>query len=74
MQLLNPKPMNLTDGMIEEFVKYRNKIMHGSYRILNYNVAITAHVLSGLVYCCLLKRIGVSDASILEWCSTKILK
>lgn len=74
MQLLNSESINLTDEMIEEFVKYRNKITHGSYQVLNYNVAITAHVLSGLVYCCLLKRIGVSDVRILEWCSTKILK
>ena len=74
MEILNPTERRITDEMINSFVKYRNKITHGNYRVLNFEIAITAHVLQGLVYCCLLKRIGIDEEKIIEWCRMKMLR
>lgn len=56
------------DDHIKNFVKYRNDITHGKHRVLDYNIATTAHVLAGLVYCCILTRIGLPREKILEMC------
>ncbi len=56
------------DEKIDEFVKYRNKITHGSWRVLSDSVASTAHVLQSLVYCCILTRIGMSKEQICTLC------
>ena len=68
MLTLNPSDIHIGNKEIEEFVKYRNRITHGSWRVLNNSIAITAHVLQGLVYCCLLTRIGMSREIILNLC------
>lgn len=65
---LNDSEINIGEAEINQFVKYRNYITHGSYRVLNMEVAITAYVLSGLVYCCILSRIGLEQQKILELC------
>lgn len=59
---------------IEEFVKYRNDITHGSYRQLTLKIANTAYVMSALVYCCILKRIGFNNQEILIFCKDKLLR
>lgn len=59
--------MEVVDEDIEEFVKYRNHITHGSYRVLDRKIAYTTHVLACLVYCCVLTRIGVSMENIKNW-------
>lgn len=46
---------------IDELVKYRNTITHGSFMPLDNKIAETAFVLMELVYCCILKRIGLTD-------------
>lgn len=51
---------------IDEFVNYRNTITHGSFMPLNDELAETAFILIQLVYCCVLKRIGLSDNTIKE--------
>ncbi len=51
---------------IDEFVKYRNTITHGSFMPLDNSLAETAFILIELVYCCILKRIGMNDNSIME--------
>ena len=73
MLLLNDSSLHITDKEIAEFVKYRNHITHGHHRILDQNVAITAYTLQGLVYCCILKRIGMNDDKIQELCRNKKL-
>lgn len=60
--------------LIHKFVKYRNDITHGSYRVMDKDVALVAQIFKGLVYCCLLKRIGLPIEIIDEFCKTKILK
>ena len=56
------------DSQIRSFVKYRNDITHGKHRVLDHNIAITAHILAGLVYCCILSRIGLPREKVLEMC------
>ena len=58
MLILNQSAIIIDDDAIKAFVIYRNDITHGSHRVLDVKIAITAHCLAGLVYCCLLERIG----------------
>lgn len=58
----------IRDADIKAFVKYRNDITHGRHRILDERIAVTARVLAGLVYCCLLSRIGMERPQILDLC------
>ena len=51
---------------IDELVKYRNTITHGSFMPLDHKLADTTFVLTKLVYCCILKRIGLTDKVIKE--------
>lgn len=51
---------------IDEFVKYRNTITHGNFMPLDSTLAETASILIELVYCCVLKRIGMPDNAIKE--------
>lgn len=62
----------VTDDDIENFIKYRNDITHGSYRVNNLRISQTSYVLECLVYCCLLARIGISEAKIEELCRDKV--
>lgn len=62
----------VTDKDIESFVKYRNDVSHGSYRITDERIIKTAYVLARLVYCCLLARIGLKESQIEKFCKMKI--
>lgn len=73
MLMLNNSTIIVTDEMIEEVVKFRNDITHGNHRVLNSRIALTAHYLSGLAYCCILERIGLDREKIMELCKEKIL-
>lgn len=68
MQAISRGFAKVDDAQIGNFVKYRNDITHGKHRVLDYNIATTAHVLAGLVYCCILSRIGLPREKILELC------
>lgn len=57
---------------IGEFIEYRNRITHGAETQATEDVAATALALRGLVYCCVLKRIGVSEERIIELGQYKI--
>ena len=59
--------LDISDVDIDGFVKYRNDITHGSYRVMDRKIAVTAHFLAYLVYCCILTRIGVSREDIKFW-------
>lgn len=68
MKLIAEKSlMTVEDDDIDNFVKYRNDITHGSYRVLDRKIAFTTHILACLVYCCVLTRIGVSREKIKQW-------
>lgn len=51
---------------IDELVKYRNTITHGNFMPLDNKIAETTFILMELVYCCILKRIGLADRVIKE--------
>ena len=57
---------------IGTFVKYRNEITHGAEMEATKNVIDIAFVLRGLVYCCILKRIGVAEEQIVKLCERQI--
>lgn len=59
--------MIIEDADIDCFVKYRNDITHGSYRVLDHKIAFTTHILACLVYCCVLTRIGIPQERIYQW-------
>lgn len=67
----NPSETKLSDKDIQEFVKYRNNITHGSYRVMDTRIATTAFMLQGLVYCCILNRIGIDKAEIYRLCQNR---
>lgn len=71
MNALNHFNYQITEANLRAFVKYRNHITHGTHRILEPSIGVTAHLLCGLVYCCLLKRIGLPQEKILELCQEK---
>jgi hypothetical protein len=54
----------LKKSRIEELVNYRNTITHGNYMQLNSDLAETTYILMKLVYCCVLKRIGMEKDKI----------
>ncbi|MCM1263612.1 MAG: hypothetical protein NC313_12940 [Butyrivibrio sp.] len=56
----------ISRNQIDQLVKYRNTITHGSFMPLDNDLAETAFVLIKLVYCCILKRIGLTDNAIKE--------
>ena len=75
MIILNFSEIDISDDEISEFVKYRNSITHGSFRVIDSSIVATAYTLSGLVYCSLLSRIGVSREKILNLCKNwKLLR
>ena len=51
---------------IDKLVQYRNTITHGNFMPLDNKLAETAFTLIKLVYCCILKRIGLTDKVIRE--------
>lgn len=71
MNVLNQSDIPIGDNEIHALVKYRNDITHGSYRVLNKEIALTAYLFQGLVYCCLLDRIGVSKDNIRLLCHNR---
>lgn len=58
--LINLYNIDINQEKIEKFVKARNNITHNGFTGMDEDVANTAFVLMGLVYCCTLTRIQVS--------------
>lgn len=67
MTVANKSHITISDAEIDAFVKYRNDITHGSYRVLDSAIAYTTYLMACLVYCCVLTRIGVPRESIKQW-------
>lgn len=64
---------SVSNDDINEFVKYRNDITHGSYRISDSRIENTAYVLECLVYCSLLSRVNLDKSKIEQMCSRLII-
>ena len=73
ISVLNDSDLVITDDHIKAFVKYRNHITHGRHRTADVEIEITAFYMCGLIYCCILERIGLSREKIIELCVEKIL-
>lgn len=71
---LNQTDEIIDDEAIKDFVKYRNSITHGNAKPMTMRVAETAFILSGVIYCCVLNRIGVTKEKILELASYKLIR
>ena len=73
-------PMNILTRQLQRnykidigaFIKYRNSITHGAESRATEQVAAMAYALRGLVYCCVLKRIGLSEEAITDLCNYQI--
>lgn len=63
----------LDHDKIKRFVQYRNAITHQGAQLIDIDVCRTAFVLSAVVYCCILERIGVSKDLILAICHNGII-
>lgn len=74
IEKMNNTNVPVTEESIRKFVKYRNDITHGKHRILDLEIAVTAHCMCGLVYCCILNRVGLERDTILELSKYKLLK
>lgn len=64
MQMMSVQLNVANEYDIGAFVKHRNSITHGSEGIIPPTVGETAILLRGLVYCNILKRIGMSEEEI----------
>lgn len=73
--------MHIPEGFECEFnydsvcklVKFRNGITHGRFKIMDTEIAETAFIVSQLIYCCVLKRIGLDDELIKYICSRVLM-
>ena len=70
-ELLRNSDINQTID-IGEFIKYRNNITHGAEIEVTDDIATIAWALRGLIYCCVLKRIGIDEKKIVELCRKRI--
>ena len=73
MTTLNKSSSQITDEKIKAVVKYRNDITHGKHRTPDIEIVNTAFYLCGLVYFCILERIGVKRDKIKKLCEHKLL-
>lgn len=67
LEIANKAHIAIGDDEIDAFVKYRNDITHGSYRVLDSTIAYTTYLMECLVYCCILTRIGIKRETIKQW-------
>lgn len=58
---LNGIQESTVKDQISAFVKFRNDITHGRYRVMTEQIADSAYMMMVLVYCCILKRAKVDD-------------
>lgn len=72
--LMNQFDVVLDSEAVRTLVKYRNTITHGNTGVMTAVVAETAFVLSGVVYFCVLDRIGVPRLKIQELAKNKLLR
>lgn len=72
LNLISRNGMSVDEVSIDKLIKYRNKITHGTYRIIDQEIAATAYLLQGLVYCCILTRIGMNRERLQALCKDKL--
>ena len=73
LSILNSAYDKINEQNIKDFVDYRNSTTHGVQASLTKSIAETGFCLSGIIYCCVLDRIGVERTKIEQICREKIL-
>lgn len=63
----------LNKDAVKDFTDYRNGITHSAGSTISDSIVQTAFLLSGVVYCSILKRISVEDEKINEFCLNGII-
>ena len=63
----------LSREQIDMIVGYRNTITHGNYMPLNEELADITYILIKLVYCCILKRIGMASEKITDMMQRRVI-
>ena len=51
---------NITEEIIR-FIRTRNDITHNGFKELDEGLALTSIILSALIYCMIMTRVGISD-------------
>ena len=69
-----PPHIVLSEDDIEDFIKFRNDITHGSYRTGNMQISKSCYALEALVYCRILSRAGLDNVAIQELCIHKLMR
>lgn len=59
---------NFSDEKLKRWIAYRNAVVHGRYAELTDEIKMTTYILRGIVYCCLLQRIGLKKEKIIKMC------
>ena len=72
LNLVYRTAMSIDEVSIRKLIKYHNKITHGTYQIIDQEIAATAYILQGLVYCCILTRLGIDKNRLKMLCSNKM--
>ena len=68
------KSVIIDSTAVKDFVDFRNDITHNGMQVLSQPIMATALLLSGVVYCCVLERIGVPRSVIQRLCSKGMLR
>lgn len=71
--LSNLQINDISENDIQELIKIRNSMTHGSFYILTDRLATVAAVMAGTVYASVLTRCGCSSERIKNWFSRRIL-
>ena len=74
IEIFNNSKYIIDDNAINDFVDTRNDSTHNGKIIISQKVADTAFCLAGVVYCCVLERIGVEREKITEICKYHLLR
>lgn len=74
INIFNKSEYPIDDSSIKDFVNSRNDSTHNGKNTIQQSVAVTAYCLAGVVYCCILERIGVDRESLIEICKYHLLR
>ena len=72
--LMNSSKYAVNKESIKKVVDCRNDATHGRNMILTTEIASVTHLLAGVVYCCILERVGIDREKIKEICKNKLLR
>ncbi len=72
--IMNDSDYVINKESIGKVVDCRNALTHGRNTTQTVEIATVAHILVGVIYCCILERIGVDREQIKELCRDTLLR